>query len=299
MLSILIPVYNINCLPLVKSLVQQLEKEQIKFEIICIDDASTKTIEENDQLTRIETVSFIKLQKNIGRSRIRNLLTTNANYDWLLFLDADTLPKQVDFIHKYVKIILSKPKEQVFFGGLAYRREDISENNQLRYKYGKSRESNSANKRNKNPYTALLMSNTLIKKSVFDKVKFNNNITLYGHEDALFSYNLHAASIPIKHVDNPIYHTGLEPDEVFINKSKIAVKNLFGLHAQGLMQPEINKLLKWYVRIKAFYLVPLFSFFYTKFNTKIEKSLSDKNPSLALFDFYRLSYLCYLSKMKN
>ena len=299
MLSILIPVYNINCYPLVESLVQQLEAIKLKYEILCFDDASQKTFKEHSLLKKWDSVTFSKLKNNIGRSRIRNLLASKATYDWLLFLDADTLPTHTHFISKYIEIIATNPKEQVFSGGLAYREEDRNANNHLRFKYGKARESISFEKRAKTPYTTLLMSNTLVKKTVFDKVQFNNKITLYGHEDAVFSYDLYGASILVKHLDNPVFHTGLEPNDVFIKKSKIAVKNLWYLYLQGLIHPEINRLLKYYTRFKSLFLLSLFSQLYKSFHTYFERKLSTKNPSLLLFDIYRFSYLCYLSKMEN
>lgn len=295
MLSILIPVYNINCYPLVESLVQQLEATNTKYEILCFDDASQIEFKDHSLLKKWDSVTYRKLKNNIGRSRIRNLLASKATFAWLLFLDADTLPTQKDFISKYLEIIESNPIEQVFSGGLAYREEDLDENNHLRFKYGKSRESISCEKRAKSPYTSLLMSNTLVKKIVFDKVQFNSKITLYGHEDAVFSYDLYGASILLKHLDNPVFHTGLETNDIFIQKSKIAVKNLWYLYLQGLIHPEINRLLKYYTRFKSLFLLPVFSQLYKSFHTNFERKLSSKNPSLFLFDIYRFSYLCYLS----
>lgn len=299
MLSILIPVYNINCFPLVESLVRQLDPLEIDYEIRCVDDASTITFEDHLSFEKWGKVSYTILKKNIGRSRIRNLLASKAAYNWLLFLDADTLPTHDGFVSKYITIINSNPQEKVFSGGLAYREKDLTNTNHLRYKYGKSRESIPVEKREKEPYTSLLMSNTLVKKSVFERVQFNDKINLYGHEDAVFSYDLYGASIPIKHIDNAVYHTGLESNKVFIKKSKIAVKNLRYLYLQGLIHPEINRLLKYYTKARFFFLLSLFSSLYKRFYTSFEKKLSDENPSLALFDIYRFSYLCYLSKMEK
>jgi hypothetical protein len=41
MLSILIPIYNFNAVPLVKELQKQCMECDLEFEIICIDDCST------------------------------------------------------------------------------------------------------------------------------------------------------------------------------------------------------------------------------------------------------------------
>ena len=300
MLSILIPTYNYNCCLLIDSLMLQLIEIETKYEIICIDDASTKKhYKQPNKLEEYQYVTHLILEKNIGRSRIRNLLASKAKYNWLLFLDADTLPTHSLFLKRYFDIIKRKPKEHIFAGGLAYRLKDTNKDSSLRYKYGIERESIDAKKRCKNPYTSLLMSNTLLKKEVFDKVSFNEKITLYGHEDAVFSFDLYGAGFLVKHIDNTVYHTGLEVNTLFIKKSKVAVKNLWYLHLQSLIHPEINKLLKSFLRAKRWGLSSLFSLFYINFHKKIEKKLTQEDPSLRLFDLYRLSYLCYVSHLEN
>ena len=52
MLSILIPVYNFDVLPLVKKLNMELTKVDFLYEIICIDDAS------DNQTLRLKTKKF-------------------------------------------------------------------------------------------------------------------------------------------------------------------------------------------------------------------------------------------------
>ena len=296
MLSIVIPVYNINCYPLVKSLLRQLDSCDIKFEIICIDDASTQSFHEHQKFNKIDVVTYIYLEKNIGRSEIRNQLLSETNFEWILFLDADTLPVKTNFIKNYLNQIKAFPKELVANGGLAYDKSALTSNNSLRFKYGNSRESIPAKKRRKSPYSSLLMSNTLLHKSVFTQVQFSSQIKEYGHEDAVFSYDLYHVNIAITHLDNPVYHTGIEENSIFINKSKIAVENLWNLYQNGLIKPEINRLLKWYFKLKFWHLNTILSFLYVRFHPVIEKSLSKKNPSLLLFDLYRLSYLCHISK---
>jgi len=293
MLSILIPVYNIDCTPLIDSLTEQVNRLDIICEIICIDDASPKAITENKLLNLSDLVTFISLSKNIGRSKIRNKLAQEAKYNWLLFLDADTLPTKPDFISKYIELINNSIP--VIFGGLAYRKKDIIGNSHLRYTYGKHRESNAAKRRNLKPYDSLLFSNTLIKKSVFDSVQFNNQITKYGHEDSLFSHALKQHKIKVLHIDNQVFHTGLEDDLVFINKTKVAIDNLWNLYNKALIKPNKNRLLSYFFKIKNLYLRPVFAKIYKNKHKQIEKQLSSSKPSMLLFDLYKLSYLCYIS----
>jgi len=301
LLSILIPTYNYDCYLLVASLISQIKNNELVYEIICIDDASTLKFKNppKELLSESNFISHIKLKKNIGRSRIRNLLVFKAKYNWILFLDADTLPTHTNFIDNYITIIKQNPPEHVFSGGLAYRIEDTTRLSTLRYRYGTVRESISPEKRSRNPYTSLLMSNTLIKKDVFDKVSFNEKITLYGHEDAVFSFDLYGAGFAVKHIDNTVFHTGLESNKIFLSKSKIAVKNLWYLYLQSMIHPEMNRLLKSYVKAKTWGISSILSFTYIRFHNYFEKKLQLENPSLRLFDIYRLSYLCYIANSEN
>jgi len=107
MLSILIPTYNYNIEALVTELHAQSTACDIDFEILCYDDGSInlEIIEENKSINVLKNTTYKVLDSNIGRSSIRNLLAKDANYDLLLFLDADVIPVKDDFISKYLNSI--------------------------------------------------------------------------------------------------------------------------------------------------------------------------------------------------
>lgn len=119
MLSILIPVYNYDVFALVETLYKQTLECHIPFEIICLDDASQEFAIENQRINLFENVSYSILEKNIGRSAIRNLLAEKAVYENLLFLDADTIPVHDNFISNYI----SEIKNKAVFGGLLYEKK--------------------------------------------------------------------------------------------------------------------------------------------------------------------------------
>jgi glycosyltransferase involved in cell wall biosynthesis len=116
MLSILIPIYNFNAVPLVKELQKQCMECDLEFEI-CIDDCSTLHQQENQAISSIEKCSFRVLHENIGRSKIRNLLAAEASYKWLLFLDCDIYPEKSLFISNYANQIKQSQSEAIY-GGL-------------------------------------------------------------------------------------------------------------------------------------------------------------------------------------
>ena len=91
-LSILIPTYNDCCVDLVKALASQAANiPKLHYEIIVVDDGSTH-METRLQATEINALNncrFTSRSINVGRAKIRNILTVMARHHWLLFLDSD------------------------------------------------------------------------------------------------------------------------------------------------------------------------------------------------------------------
>ena len=292
MLSILIPVYNYNVSPLVEALHKQCLESKIEFEIICQDDGSTQFKVENQKINQLKNTSYIILEHNIGRSAIRNLLAQKANFENLLFLDTDTLPIHSNFISNY--IIEIDNDEKVVYGGIQYQKKEPLKLEILRWTYGKSREALSVEKRQTNPYLSLLTLNFLIKKSIFKKVCFNEEIPNLRHEDTLFSYELKRNKIQIIHINNPVYHLGIESSETFLKKSEESVVGLKNLVDKRLIDIEYVKLSYYYQIIEKYKLSKFSKNLFYIFKSSLKKNLSGNRPSLFIFDLYRLGYYCTL-----
>ncbi|EJG03269.1 glycosyltransferase family 2 protein [Flavobacterium sp. F52] len=290
MLSILIPVYNYDVLPLVSELVKQCNSCGIIFEIICLDDASQRFILENQKINLFENASYSVLEKNIGRSAIRNLLAEKAVYENLLFLDADTIPVHDNFISNYISEIENK----AVFGGLLYENKKPLPEQILRWIYGKKREALSLSERNKNPSNTALVSNLLIKKEILNHFPFDENLTKYGYEDLLFFAILKSNQIEIKHIENPVFHLNLESSSLFLNKTKTALENLVLLDYLNKISKKESKIIRSFDRLKKLKLTSLFNFVFKKSEQKIERNLLSDKPSLFLFDIYKLGYYCFL-----
>lgn len=294
MLSILIPTYNYNIVPLVTQVHQQCIVLGIDFEIIVVDDASTMYIEENTTITKLANVTYKRLTKNAGRSYARNHLAYLASYENLLFLDADTLPIHTNFIAKYSTVL--QEDYQVVYGGIFYQMEKPDKYQILRWVYGVDRESVSAQTRKKHPFISLLTLNFLIKKSVITKVPFNENIPNLRHEDTLFSFNLKENKINIAHIENAVWHLGLEDSKTFLKKSEESVWSLHHLISQKLIPIHYTKLGRTVASIKKTRLTWLVLIAYYLSKRIIQHNLLSKKPSLFLMDFYRLGYYIHISK---
>jgi len=296
MLSILIPTYNYNVTALVQELCRQTLKAGIVFEVLVYDDGSsdTTTIQENTGINSIPNCLYKVLPANIGRSAIRNMLADNAQFDWLLFLDADTIPVNDDFISNYLPHLNNE--EKVIYGSIKYQPQRPHENQLLRWVYGNDREALSMEIRQKEPYLSLLTLNFAISKSVFEKVHFNEDIPNLRYEDTLFSYDLMKAGIKVEHISNEVYHLGLETSEKFITKSEEATEGLYYLINNKLIDPEYIKISRVYRKLARAGLKPLAAHFHAATKNAFRNHLLGSNPSLFIFDLYRLGYLCSLKK---
>jgi len=292
MLSILIPTYNYNVYPLVLELHEQCMECGIEFEIIVIDDCSKTIFLENKKINGLDNSKYEVLESNIGRSKIRNLLARKAKFKWLLFLDSDVLPKNENFISTYISHINSDQK--VVNGGLLYQEHQPEKKKLLRWVYGKNREALDYKTREENPYLSCLTLNFLIHSSIFQKVSFNETIPNLRHEDTLFSYNLMQQNITIEHIDNPIYHYGLDDFEIAIKKENESLSALKYLIDHQLLPPDYVRISKVLAEIKKLKLVFAFVFFHKMTRFLFLKNLASENPSLLIFDLYRLGYLCQL-----
>jgi len=295
MISILIPTYNYKVLSLVENLYQQCINTEIEFEILVLDDASTdkKSLEENSKINLLPDCRFEILQKNIGRSKIRNLLAKKAKYEWLLFLDADTFPANLELIRTYVNAF--SKESSVIYGGVKYPTNN-SEYFSLRHRYGKTRESLPLKKRLETPYRSFISMGFAIKKEVFETIKFNENLMGYGYEDSVFASELQRNNISFLHIDNPILHLNLETNENFIRKSQLALQNLWNFYSNGEIDGETVKILKTYLKLKKLNLLFGVRWFFRVFEKSLLKNLNSSQPSIFQFDLYRLGYLCSLDK---
>ena len=292
MLSILIPTYDYNIIPLVMELHKQCLECNINFEILVFDDGSKLFLDENQKINSLENCRFSQNNSNLGRGKNINFLAENAQFEWLLIMDCDTFPTQNNFIQKYISKINENGK--VIFGGIKYKKQQPNRDQLLRWIYGNARESLSVEKRKTNPNGNALTSNLLILKNVFLSNPFDKSITKYGYEDLVFLSELKKKEIIVQHIDNPTYHLGLETSQQFLDKTKIALENLKTIVENNVLDSSESKILKIYIFLNKIYLASFISHLFQKSEKKIEDNLLSQKPSLLLFDFYKLGYFCSL-----
>ncbi len=289
MLSILIPTYNYNVFPLANEIHKQALKAGIPFELLIFDDSSNIAFETDELLKNLVQVRYIKLTENIGRTAIRQKLAEAAKYNNLLFMDADTFPKNNDFVSKLIQKINSNT---VFiFGGIAFQENPPKKTKCLRWKYGRSREGLSLEKRLKKPYKSIISTCFLSNKQLFLTINKQLQYKRYGM-DILFSYLLKQADVAVQHIENPVYHFGLEANDVFIKKSEEAIDTSLFLIAEKLIPNNYKTLDIFHQKKGKFGLALLAKISHFILGNIMIKALNSKNPSLHLFDWYRYGYYC-------
>jgi hypothetical protein len=291
MLSVLIPIYNYDIRLLVNTIHNQLNKCPIKFEIICLDDYSEKKIREvNTEIEQLQHTSYKLSTTNLGRVATRKALAEQANYDWLLFLDADVIPKTDDFITNYVSLLPSS--YDAVYGGFAYKQEQPRDDYMLRWTYGRTNEQVIASKRNKTPYKIVISANFLIKKPIFIELNSQINQRGYGY-DNYFGALLKSNQFKVFHIDNEVYHLGLEPNENYLNKIEQSVDTLLKLESDKKIHQTENTLYNTYILLKKLNINHFFSWVYKTYKNRFKKNLLSSKPKTSVLQFYKLSYICY------
>lgn len=293
MLSILIPVYNFRISNLVNDLHQQCETNGIVYEIICFDDGSTPVFKQKNQsIQQLKNVYYKELSKNLGRSKIRNALGKAAQFPYLLFMDCDSKVVRIDYIQTYLNQL---EPSTLLYGGRIYNINPPKKYEyHLHYFYGKIREEIPTEERKIMPYYSFMTNNFLIPKELFINIQFSENIEGYGHEDTLFGIELKKRKVKILHLNNPLEHLGLESMKVFLQKQKIAIKNLYLLNKK---EPLLEtKLLATYVGCKKWKINAIVLTVLTLLKPFIDKQLAKKKPNLFFLDLYKLQYLLKIDK---
>jgi len=295
MISILIPVNDYDIVALVHSMKDGLSKVPEYCEIIIGDDGSTPEFRCKYQSLEGEGVRLIVSEKNIGRAAIRNRLALEAKGDHLLFIDADAMIRGTAeaYLLKWLPAIGTA---KVICGGIIYPDTAPSDPDKiLRWQYGKKREQKKASERNKHPHSYFSTFNILIDKSIFSKIRFDEEIRQYGHEDTLLGYQLRKAGIDVLHIDNGLAHEGVETNREYLNKTKLGIENLSKLFDRVTDKHTFSqsvRILGLYNKLSFFRLTRILAGIFIRYRDRMEIKLDSAKVSLLLFSFYKISMFC-------
>ena len=293
MISILIPVYNNSCDRLVSDLHKQAEALGIEFEIIVMDDCSTddESKLKNRTLRNLCHCRYIENAQNVGRSRIRNLLAAEARFGLLLFMDSDAIVVRPAFIAKYLE---AAKQHDVVCGGICHSTTPPPANMILRYIYEiESEKKVVKNADDSDPCSPFKTFNFLIKKEIFDQIKFDERYSEYGFEDAKFGIDLKTRGYSVYQIDNPLQHDGLGTNEEFVNKVETSLHTLYKFSDDLRLY---TRLLQMTDKLNALHMLPIARIAYRIFGSMMRKNLCSSHPCIRLLNIYKL---CYYSAIRK
>jgi len=297
MLSILIPVYNFNVVTLVNTIHEQARLCNIDFEIICLDDHSNEDISKaNSVINALNNTSYVINTENQGRNKTRLLLCEKATYDWLLFLDADVIPKNNNHISNYLTLLDSD--YDAVYGGFAYYDKPPKKPYKLRWQYGRHREEVKADQRNKKPYKVIISANFIIKKAVFKTINEQIVGNYYGEDNQLGAL-LKSNAVKVFHIDNEVYHLGIEPSDMYLKKKEQAALTLLHLYNSNSSIDHDNDLLALFETIKRYRFAGIFAFSHKIFKGLLRKNLIGNHPSISALQWYRIGFMCFEDKKQK
>jgi glycosyltransferase involved in cell wall biosynthesis len=296
MVSVLIPVFGESIDAQLASLAVEIKSLDYPVEIIVCDDASPKPQKPHFTDYHNLDFKFIHLHNNIGRSRIRNYLASEAKYPQLVFIDADCQPILGNFIQNYVSKF---SEDTVLVGGQLFSKEPpTSLEYMLRWNYGTNVEARSLKDRMNSPYKSFMANNFSISKALLEKFPFDEEHRGYGHEDTLFGFQLRKNSIKVSHIQNPIRHLGNESNVDFLAKTTEGAQNLARLYFEGKLDEHV-KLIKRYEQLKLSGFAALTRAILAKRQEGYFKALVKGNANLRKFSLFKLgAFMLELEKLK-
>lgn len=309
-LSILLPSYNNVCVSLVQVLQCQADAlrgkldKPFRYEIIVADDGSTDAacIDANRVIGDMLHCRYLRMEQNVGRAQIRNVLISESRGDYVLLIDSDLFLCDDNYLYKYATSTADVVYGGTRIGGEGLAMVDNEANTEnlkgnLRYIYEKKAEpSHRAAFRQLRPNQEISVCNLYARRDIMEAHPFDSRFKAYGYEDVLFGKRLAESGIEVTHIDNPVLINEFEPNSVFVKKTEEAILTLcrFEQDLEGYSN------LKTKVTTLGRYIpLSLFRLWHRIMKNKEKRNLTGSKPSLLLFKLYKLGFFLENRKVKK
>lgn len=309
-LSILLPSYNNVCVSLVQVLQRQADAlggkldKPFRYEIIVADDCSTDAacIDANRVIGDMLHCRYLRMEQNVGRAQIRNVLISESRGDYVLLIDSDLFLCDDNYLYKYATSTADVVYGGTRIGGEGLAMVDNEPNTEnlkgnLRYIYEKKAEpSHRAAFRQLRPNQEISVCNLYARRDIMEAHPFDSRFKAYGYEDVLFGKRLAESGIEVTHIDNPVLINEFEPNSVFVKKTEEAILTLcrFEQDLEGYSN------LKTKVTTLGRYIpLSLFRLWHRIMKNKEKRNLTGPKPSLLLFKLYKLGFFLENRKVKK
>lgn len=309
-LSILLPSYNNVCVSLVQVLQRQADAlrgkldKPFRYEIIVADDCSTDAacIDANRVIGDMLHCRYLRMEQNVGRAQIRNVLISESRGDYVLLIDSDLFLCDDNYLYKYATSTADVVYGGTRIGGEGFAMVDNEANTEnlkgnLRYIYEKKAEpSHRAAFRQLRPNQEISVCNLYARRDIMEAHPFDSRFKAYGYEDVLFGKRLAESGIEVTHIDNPVLINEFESNSVFVKKTEEAILTLcrFEQDLEGYSN------LKTKVTTLGRYIpLSLFRLWHRIMKNKEKRNLTGSKPNLLLFKLYKLGFFLENRKVKK
>lgn len=198
-------------------------------EAVVVDDGTGDALLDAKVIAAIDAwpgpAKAIRLHRNQGRARARNRAIEGASGAYILFMDADMLPGDSEFLERYFKVINAQ-SAAVAFGGFTTRGATINHDTVLHHHLSEKSDCKPAAERAPRAAIAVASNNLLVRRDVFEKEPFDPSFGGWGWEDTEWALRVVASGFGLIHIDNPAIHVGLDTSEAMLRKYKEAAPNL-------------------------------------------------------------------------
>ena len=225
-LSILIPYFHDDPVPLIKALAEQCRMRK-DVEVLVYDDGS------NDADLSCKAIACVKnveapvglfiAEQNRGRSFARNTLFEKARAPWVLFLDADMRPEKDSFVDDYITLIRTMNSD-VIFGGFKVLKQSEDPDRELHRALSETSDCLTLTERQAAGPKFVCSSNLAVKKDVLIAEPFDPEFSGWGWEDSEWAARVFK-TFSLIHADIPAWHLGLETTDTLLKRFRTSGPN--------------------------------------------------------------------------
>lgn len=212
LVSVLVPFYRFDCSALVARLGELAGPERLAFELVLADDGSPQPEFADAVWATLQAspvpATLLRFHRNLGRAVIRNRLAQAARGSFVLYLDADMMPDEADYLQRYVDLARRGAADIIYGGRSAKFCDRENPVVQLHRRFTELREAVPAEVRAQAPAYHFYSCNFLARREVLNAIPLDEKFVGWGWEDCEWAARA-SERYTLLHIDNPASHLGL------------------------------------------------------------------------------------------
>lgn len=227
-LTVVVPFYNNDVAPLARRILSLAALAGRTIELVFVDDGSPERAHA-DALWAVLLEAklpalLVQLGQNVGRARVRNVLSVHARTTFLLYLDADMWPDAEDFFVRWFDLIDSGSVDVAYGGRSALKVILKGRDHALHRLMTEERENLPATLRRESPAYHFYSCNFIVRRSILQEFPLDERFTGWGWEDCEWASRV-SEKYKIGHEDITASHLGLLTVPQLLSKYRESVGN--------------------------------------------------------------------------